>query len=255
MINHWFFSIALAQMLMLLAWGLYRYIGNPIVADIFWGISITLLGWFHVFYQAPLNIYSEILLLMLTVWGLRLSGYLYFSRLRHHWHDKRYQTLQDRSHNLFINYQIQGLLQTIISVPWFFIGHSSNLLSCLLGGLVFAVGFSIECLADIQLQAFKSTNPHKLCRRGLWNYSRHPNYFGEILIWIGFAIAAITSFSAIIAVISPICLYLIMQLITGPLTEETSLRSKGKAFINYQQKTPMIFPNLIQIWKDIFPSK
>jgi steroid 5-alpha reductase family enzyme len=255
MISHWFLSIALAQFVMLLAWMLYRYIGNPIVADIFWGLSITILGWFHVFYQAPLHTYSEVLLIMLTMWGLRLSGYLYFSRLRHHWHDKRYQTLQERSHNLFVNYQIQGGLQTIIAVPWFFIGHSSNLLSCLLGGLVFAIGFCIECIADLQLKQFKATHQHKLCRKGLWKYSRHPNYFGEILIWIGFSIAALSSIYAVIGMISPICLFLVMRFITGPLTEETSLRSRGKSYLNYQQKTPMIFPNLKQVRRDLFSSK
>jgi steroid 5-alpha reductase family enzyme len=213
------------------------------------------LGWFHVCYQTPIHMYSIILLLMLSIWGLRLSGYLYFSRLRHHWHDKRYQALQERSHNLFINYQIQGALQSLIAIPWFFIGQSSHLINLILGGIVFIIGFTIECLGDAQLQRFRALHSQTVCQKGLWNYSRHPNYFGEILIWTGFTLAALTSMNALLALVSPICLYLIMQFITGPLTEETSLRSKGKAYQTYQQNTPMIFPNFKQIWKDLMPSK
>lgn len=241
LLTHWLLSILFAQTWMFFAWLAYRHIGNPMLADIAWGLGISILGWIHVYYYMP-DTYQLILLAMLTLWGLRLSLYLYWTRLRQHWHDKRYQDLEERSHNLFINYQIQGLLQSMIAVPWFFIGQHTNLLCLITAGIIFAIGFMVECLADWQLQAFKKHHTQQVCNVGLWQYSRHPNYFGECCIWLAFAIAGFASPYGLIGLISPVGLYLIMKKITGPLTENSSIKSRGKAYLEYQKITPMIIP-------------
>jgi steroid 5-alpha reductase family enzyme len=238
---HWFYSLLFAQTWMFLAWLAYRHIGNPMLADIAWGLGITLLGWIHVCFF-PIKTFQLILMALLTLWGLRLSFYLYWTRLRQHWHDKRYQDLEDRSHNLLINYQIQGLLQFMIAIPWFFIGQNTNLFCLISAVTLFTIGFCIECVADWQLQVFKKHHTQQVCQLGLWQYSRHPNYFGECLIWLGFAVAGCANPLGFIGMISPVGLYLIMSKITGPLTENSSIKSRGKVYLEYQQKTPMIIP-------------
>lgn len=245
LITHWLLSLFFAQTWMFLAWIAYKRIGNPMLADIAWGLGICILGWIHVCYFT-LKTFQLILLAMLTLWGLRLSIYLYWTRLRQHWHDKRYQDLEERSHNLFVNYQIQGLLQSMIAVPWFFIGQHTNLICLIPTCILFVTGFSIECVADWQLHQFKKQHSQQVCNVGLWQYSRHPNYFGECCIWLGFAIAGFSSQLGLIGMISPLGLYWIMTKITGPLTEKSSLKSRGKAYLEYQQTTPMIIPKFKQ---------
>ena len=242
-LTHWLITLVFAQLWMLLAWLMYRHVGNPMIADVAWGLGIMLLSWLHVLFF-PVDRYHLIALAMVSCWGLRLSAYLYWTRLRQHWHDKRYQALEERSHNLFINYQIQGFLQSIIAIPWFFIGANHIGICFYLGSIIFFMGFFIECLADSQLKTFKKNHPQQLCNSGLWQYSRHPNYFGEILIWIGFAILGVSSHWGVLGAISPIGLILLMRFITGPLTEETSIQSRGKAYLDYQKSTPMIAPDL-----------
>lgn len=246
---HWLASIGFAQLWMLIAWLTYRYIGNPMLADIAWGLGITLLGWIHVWFHGTPSLQQAFMLGLLTLWGLRLSFYLYWTRLRQHWHDKRYQDLEDKDHNLFINYQIQGLLQFLIAIPWFFIGQKTHTFTLVLSTLVFAFGFAIECLSDHQLQLFKKNPNSKVCNVELWQYSRHPNYFGECCIWLSFAIAGFSSLWGILSFISPISLYLIMSKITGPLTEASSIKSRGTAYLNYQKITPMIIPDFKKLWR------
>jgi steroid 5-alpha reductase family enzyme len=239
MLTPWLLSILLAQTLMVFAWLVYRYVGNPIIADIAWGINITFLALMHQYIHPGFH-WSVALVL---VWGLRLSIYLYWTRLRHHWHDKRYQILQEKSQHLFLNYQIQGILQSVIALPWFFIQTPIPVSIQLLASLVFGTGFVIECLADFELHRFKASS-QGLCQQGLWAYSRHPNYLGEILIWIGFACFGMNTLWGWLGLCSPLGLYCIMRYITVPLTEKTSIHSKGQMYINYQNTTPMIFPKL-----------
>lgn len=244
MLAPWLISIVLAQTLMVIAWFVYRYVGNPIIADIAWGINITLLALIHQKFHPHVH-WSLILAIL---WGLRLSLYLYWTRLRHHWHDKRYQALQEKSKHLFMNYQIQGILQSVIALPWFFIQAPIPFYLQLIAAILFTLGLFIETLADFQLYRFKKS-AQGLCQQGLWAYSRHPNYFGEILVWLSFACFGLTTRLGLIGLCSPLALYCIMRFITAPLTETTSMTSKGQAYLDYQQTTPMIFPKLrLHFW-------
>lgn len=233
-----------AQCWMLSSWLFYRKTQKAVIADIAWALGIGLQGilYFLEFGQAPISLF---LLLLLLVWSLRLSIFLWWNRLRQAWHDRRYAKIIDRSpqsaeKTLLINYQIQGILQWLVALCWFFNMQTHELSwpwILMVTGL-FVVGLSIEILADEQLKTFKKHPDGKVCQRGLWFYSRHPNYCGELIIWISFALAS----QHLLAIISPLSLYLIMRFITGPLTEETSIAHKGGAYLQYQQTTPMIWP-------------
>jgi steroid 5-alpha reductase family enzyme len=102
-----------------------------------------------------------------------------------------------------------------------------------------------EATADSQLKAFKKdpSNKSKVCSQGLWNYSRHPNYFFQWLMWMSYFVFALASPYGYLAIISPaIILYLLLKVTGIPMTEEQSIRSKGEAFKKYQQTTSAFVP-------------
>jgi len=238
-LQHLLLSLLLSQTWMFFAWMAYRKIKNAMLADVVWGLGITSLAWFHGISLHKLHPLLILYLGMVTVWGLRLSGYLFFTRLYLHKQDPRYQNLNQQGHSMFWNYQFQGILQNLIALPWLFISLEFNA-ATFIGILGFMLGFALESSADYQLHRFKQEKRSGVCELGLWQYSRHPNYFGECLIWMSFAIIANHAW----AWISPISLYCIMRYLTGPMTEAQSIASKGQLYLDYQTKVPMIFPKI-----------
>jgi steroid 5-alpha reductase family enzyme len=102
-----------------------------------------------------------------------------------------------------------------------------------------------ESIADAQLRAFKkdSANKGKVCSKGLWNYSRHPNYFFQWMMWMAYLVFALASPYGYLAIISPaIILYLLLRVTGIPITEEQSIRSKGDTFREYQKTTSAFVP-------------
>lgn len=229
---------------MFISWLFYRKTKKEVIADIAWALGIGLQGvlYYLEFGKTPISLF---LLLLLIIWSMRLSLFLWWNRLRQSWHDRRYAKIIERStqsaeKTLLINYQIQGVLQWLVALCWFFSmqNQKSSWAWLLIVTCIFILGLSIEILADEQLKKFKKNPNSPVCQYGLWFYSRHPNYCGELIIWISFAIAS----QHPLGIISPLVLYFIMRFITGPLTEETSISHKGSDYILYQQTTPMIWP-------------
>jgi len=238
-------TLITAHVWMFGCWSIYQACKKEVIADIAWSLGILLQGiiYYHFFAQLGVQTYF---LLLLIIWSLRLSGFLFWNRILKPWHDKRYEKIIERSprsstQTLFINYQIQASLQWVLGLAWFFImqSHDFSTLLTIAVSVLFFWGLGIEILADEQLKQFKKdAKSHQVCQIGLWKYSRHPNYFGEIIIWISFAMGS----HHLGGWISPICLFLIMRFITGPLTEETSIAHKGQNYLDYQKVTPMIWP-------------
>jgi steroid 5-alpha reductase family enzyme len=110
---------------------------------------------------------------------------------------------------------------------------------------VWAISIVGEGIADAQLKMFKNNpaNKGKVCSQGLWNYSRHPNYFFESMIWVGYFLFALNADYGWLAILSPITiLFLVLKLTGIPMTEEQSLRSKGDLFREYQRTTSVFVP-------------
>jgi len=113
------------------------------------------------------------------------------------------------------------------------------------GAILWLVAFGGEALADAQLAAFKRdpANQGAVCSRGLWHYSRHPNYFFEWLIWVAYFVFALASPLGWIAAIGPLSILFLLLRVTGiPLTEEQAIRSKGAAYRRYQATTSAFIP-------------
>ncbi|WP_367606855.1 DUF1295 domain-containing protein [Legionella sp. W05-934-2] len=228
-------------------WFLYRLLKNPSIVDVGWASVLTLTGWVFLLFgnHAVISLICGALLL---IWGLRLGGYLWFSRVGKGHLDKRYTKLSEgwkmaKDLGFFLNFQLQGILAFIIALSFYFISKRTGMVGWDgLGIMMIVVGLIGESAADYQLQAYKRNAKEAVCQNGLWRYCRHPNYFFDWLSWLGFSLIAIQAPNGWIAFVSPLTLYIIMVYITGPMTEAGSLSSRGEAYRTYQRQTNQFFP-------------
>jgi steroid 5-alpha reductase family enzyme len=230
-------------------WGLYRILKNPSVVDVSWSLGLMVSGLIYLSFT-PFSFRTLIISSLLILWALRLAFYLWYTRIRKGHVDKRYIELSTNwkispSLGFFINFQLQGLLILIISSVFLLVsksGHTHITTIDIFAFCVITLGVMGETIADLQLQRFKIRYKGEVCNRGLWNYSRHPNYFFDWLSWMGFALFAIQSNIGYLGLLSPLMLYIVFTRMTGPLTERGSMQSRGQKYIEYQKQTSMFFP-------------
>ncbi|MHC4962600.1 MAG: DUF1295 domain-containing protein [Planctomycetota bacterium] len=232
-------------------WFIYLWKRNPSVVDLGWAIGLTLMGLIHNLRGDTASGGSLLAGVLVLLWGLRLGGYLFWTRLRLGKRDARYESLQQKqtiAAPLFflMHYLIQACFQAVVGFVFIFTAQSTRLGSvyALVGLTVWCTGYGGSIAADAQLHRFRirPENRGKVCQVGLWNYSRHPNYFFEILLWSGFAFIGLSGTMGWLGLISPIALLLTMRFITGPISERQSLKSKPDAYRQYQKGTSMIIP-------------
>ncbi len=257
---------------MSLTFALAQRLRNYGVVDIVWsaGFAILALLYFglaaRMNYDVKLNGFPEwswsragVLTGMIVLWSGRLGGHL-FHRVRSHHpvEDVRYAELRREwgsatARKMFGFFQLQGGLQVVLSLPFLLAFLNPNRQGWIAGlgtweliGLAFwIVGLSGEALADAQLSAFRNnpTQRGKVCQVGLWYYSRHPNYFFEWLIWLGYATFALGAPLGWLGFLAPLLMWHFLVNVTGiPLTEALSLKSKGAAYREYQRTTSAFFP-------------
>jgi steroid 5-alpha reductase family enzyme len=113
------------------------------------------------------------------------------------------------------------------------------------GAFVWLIGLSGEAVSDAQMSTFraKPENKGKVCEDGLWYYSRHPNYFFESVIWLGYGIFALASPYGWITLYAPALIWFLLLKVTGiPFAEETSIRTRGDLYRDYQRRTSAFIP-------------
>ncbi|MCB0393761.1 MAG: DUF1295 domain-containing protein, partial [Bdellovibrionales bacterium] len=210
--------------------------------------------WYH--YYSGWDQRDLILLSVIGVWAIRLSFHLLVDRIWKKPEEGRYQELR-RSWKtnipikFFFFYQAQTLFNWLVCVPFLISSLSSETeVTNLdwLGVLIVVVGVIGESLSDFQLQRFKKRKDRatRVCREGLWNYSRHPNYFFVFLTWIGFSVFALSGpygVGNLLGLIGPVFMFLTLYKVTGiPATEAHAVRTKGDEYIRYQNEVSEFFP-------------
>jgi steroid 5-alpha reductase family enzyme len=221
------------------------------VADVAWGLGFVSLAFVTLFTQGPVTYRKLLCVTVVTLWGFRLAVYV-FLRNRKKPEDERYRKLREKwgksefIKSLVIVFGMQGLLLFLVSLPvLFYIASSKTEIGFfeILGGLISITGLIIEALADYQKNLFKK-EPHNRARFtqvGLWKYSRHPNYFGEILVWWGAFIMAISEFSAWWTIIGPVTITFLLLKVTGiPMLEKNYKARVGYA--EYLKSTRLLLP-------------
>jgi len=199
------------------------------VADIAWGIGFVLVAWLSWALGGRSEI-GAVLGILITIWGLRLAWHI-FQRNRRRDEDYRYQEWRKSWKNFYLRsflqvFILQGFFMFLISMPVWVLNGSSYVPSSMLGVvgvLVWGIGFYFESVGDAQLKLFISDprNKGKLVTSGLWRYTRHPNYFGEVTQWWGIFLAAFGSTYNIVTIIGPLTITLLILFVSGiPLLEK-----------------------------------
>ena len=204
---------------------------------------------------ANANVANIVIVLLISLWALRLGSFL-FMRIHKDGEDKRFRTIKPSATQFFMTWTLQGLWVSLCSMCAL-TAISSD------GGVVvnamfyfglglFVLGFSTEIVADNQKSKFRSfsENRDKFITTGLWAKSRHPNYFGEIVLWTGIAVMSFSSLEGwqYLTLISPIFTYILLVYVSGVRMLEARADKKwgdDEDYIKYKSETPVLWLNLI----------
>ena len=221
--------------------------------------SVTYLSvvWFvflSTYKSISLNFGNLILVLLISIWTIRLGLFL-FMRIHKAGEDKRFRSIKTSASQFFMTFTLSGLWVTLcsmcalvaISSPE---GLVMNALTYI-GIILFIIGFGIEIIADNQKTAFRSIEANKdsFITSGLWSKSRHPNYFGEVLLWFAIAVISFSSLEGLqlITLISPVFTYILLVYVSGVRMLEDMNDKKwadNEQYKSYKKNTPMLFPKL-----------
>jgi steroid 5-alpha reductase family enzyme len=224
---------------------------NNGIVDVFWAFNFIVIAALTWFLADGLPERKDLVCFLAALWSMRLGIYLTI-RVGSHLQEEegRYKKLREEWSNttFFFFFQAQAFSNVMLAIPFFMIALNKDPEFSVLeytGAGLWLLCIIGEGLSDWQLQHFKKQpqNKGKVCQYGLWNYSRHPNYFFQFSIWIAVLIFAIPSPYGWLAVICPLSIgYLIFKVTGIPMTEEQAVRSKGEAYKEYQQTTSAFVP-------------
>ena len=169
-----------------------------------------------------LNVANIAIVLLISLWAIRLGSFL-FMRIHHDGEDKRFRSIKPSASQFFMTWTLQGLWVSLCSMcALTAISSNTGIVTnafFYIGLALFILGFSIEVMADMEKSAFKAIqdNKDKFITTGLWARSRHPNYFGEIVLWTGIAVMSFSSLQGLqyLTLISPIFTYLLLVYVSG----------------------------------------
>ena len=200
--------------------------------------------------ESGLNVCNIIIGSCIIIWAVRLGTFLFF-RIKKAGKDKRFDEIKTSASRFFMTWTLQGMWVSICSACALTAissakGVEINMLFYI-GLVCFLIGFIIEIIADNQKTKFREDpkNKDNFISSGLWAYSRHPNYLGEIVLWLGVSIMAVSSLSGpqYITLISPVFTYVLLVYISGVRILEANGKEKWGHLETYQEylkKTPAL---------------
>ena len=244
-------SWAVVAIIMVIIWLWALKIKNNGVVDIFWSTNFLVIAVIIWFLSDGYMPRKNLVCALAGLWSIRLGVYLLirvgahlkeeegrYKQLRLEWNDTKF----------FFFFQMQAFSNVMLSIPFFIIALNQDTHISIIeyiGAGLFLLCIIGEGVSDWQLQYFKKHNTvkGKVCEFGLWNYSRHPNYFFQFSLWISVLIFALPSPYGWLAVICPLSIgYLIFKVTGIPMTEEQAVRSRGEAYKEYQRTTSVFVP-------------
>ncbi len=221
------------------------------VADVAWGMGFVLLAWIS-FYLSGASGQRELMVcLLVSIWGLRLASHIY-GRNKGKAEDYRYQKWHKEWGKAFYLrsylqvYLLQGALLFIIALPVLLINKNSEAslgLIDYIGLSVWLFGFYFEAVGDAQLARFTKdpANKGKLMQRGLWAYTRHPNYFGEVALWWGIWLIALAVPNGVFAIVGPLTITFLILYVSGIPMLEMKMEENPE-FAEYKRRTSKFLP-------------
>lgn len=235
-----------------LLWIISLPLRNASIVDPFWGTGFVAVAWLTYGLTSAESWRSFCLLALITIWGLRLSLYLLRRNLGHG-EDRRYAAMRDANGpnfwwiSLLTVFLLQAVILWVISFPVqvsLVIDDQSPFgLIDMLGLTVWCVGLVFEAVGDWQLAQFRANpeNAQRVLDRGLWRYTRHPNYFGDCCIWWGLYLIA-SAGGAGWTIFSPLLMTLLLMKVSGVTLLEQTLPTRRPEYAAYQARTSPFFP-------------
>jgi steroid 5-alpha reductase family enzyme len=221
------------------------------VADVAWGLGFVLMTWTSYFISSDVGVRGLIVGILVTIWGLRLAWHIH-KRNKGKTEDYRYLAWRKEWGKWFFIrsylqvYLLQGMFLFMIVFPVLLINKTGGAVFGILdviGILVWILGFYFEAVGDAQLSRFikDPLNKGKLMQSGLWAYTRHPNYFGEVTQWWGIWLIALSVQSGWFGIIGPLTITFLILKVSGiPLLEKKM--EENPEFAEYKRKTSIFIP-------------
>ncbi len=243
----------LILVLVTLLWIWSVWITNVSIVDIFWGLGFVIVNAFYAFMSGNLDERKIVLLLLVSLWGLRLSIYLAWRNIGKG-EDFRYQEFRKKYGvkrywwvSFFQTFLLQGILIMLVSLPLFGVHSNSdseglNILDYI-AIIVWLIGFTFEAGGDLQLAKFKKnpSNRGKVLNTGFWKYTRHPNYFGDSAVWWAYALFSISA-GGYWEIIGSILMTLLIIKVSGVALLEKTMNHTKPQYEEYIRKTSAFFP-------------
>lgn len=244
-------SFLTISVLMFGVWLLQLKNKNAGIVDIIWAISFMVSALVYTIFTDGYVVRQYLLIGLVSLWCLRLGIHLFvrnwgkeedlrYTQLRKEWGPKA-------NRNLFLFFEFQAITAAALSVPFIWILDNPSLEFSIIEWMGYAfilVGVIGETVADYQLKKFKKSAPKNgICNVGLWNYSRHPNYFFEWLVWVAIFLIAVPTPYGWIAIYCPLLMWHFLNNVTGvKATEEHMVKTRGEKFVEYQRRTSPFIP-------------
>lgn len=234
--------------LFLLAWA----VEDNSIVDIAWGPGFVLIAWLSMLWGSGALTRPLLATGMVTIWGSRLAAHIYF-RNRGEGEDRRYAAWRRqwgrwfRLRSFFQIFMLQGLLMLVIAWEVVLINtRSGSGLGWLdgIGALVWLTGFCFQVVGDAQLTRFKRdpSNQGDVLDTGLWRYTRHPNYFGEAVMWWGIFLVALNVSGGWMGVVSPLVITGLLLRVSGVPMLERDMAERRPGYREYVSRTSSFFP-------------
>jgi steroid 5-alpha reductase family enzyme len=244
-------TAAAVLVLVLGTWWVGKAIGRFNVIDVAWGLGFVVVGW--VAYAASSGhgdgARRLLVAVLVTVWGCRLAGYIAW-RSRGKGEDPRYAAMLEghadparRALGIFLT---QGVAIWFVSLPVQVAMFERDAPGVLLylGAAVWAIGFCFESVGDWQLSRFRAdpANRGRVMDRGLWRYTRHPNYFGDACAWWGLYLIAAQQWVGVATILSPVLMTWTLTRKTGKPLLEQGMAERRPGYSDYVNRTSGFFP-------------
>jgi steroid 5-alpha reductase family enzyme len=246
-------TLGVIAVYMTLLWLASLALRNASIVDIFWGFGFVVAALSYFVLGDGYDGRKLLVLVLVCVWGLRLSGYIGWRNLGHG-EDYRYVTMRDRAgpafwwRSYFQVFLLQGVLLWVISAPLLASMHSEDpdqfAPTDALGTTVWSLGIFFEAVGDFQLARFKAdpANKGKVMRTGLWRYTRHPNYFGDATVWWGLWVIAAGTPWGWATVFAPTIMTMLLLRVSGVALLERTITKRRPEYADYIESTSAFVP-------------
>jgi steroid 5-alpha reductase family enzyme len=243
-------AAAVITAMMVAVWTLSLPLRNVSIIDLVWGLGFVLVAWISYFTGEPAH-RDALTPILVSCWGIRLSAHLAW---RNHGvpEDRRYRAMRERGGRRFpivslaTVFGLQGAVMWCVAWPLMSaqMNPPANRIAQIAGAVLWGIGFVYESVADWQLARFKSRPEHagRVLDRGLWRFSRHPNYFGEILVGWGLFLSAWGAGAAAWTVFSPLLMTFLLIKVSGVTLLEKSLLRDKPEYAAYRWSTSPLIP-------------